>query len=140
MTESEDMLQEGFVRLFANLDKFRNTGPFEGWVHRIFVNSAIKYYRRTRKHNGAYEIDKASLSEAIEPDAIESLSENELLNLLSGLPRGYRLVFNLYAIEGYSHREIAELLEIEESTSRSQLLKARKLLQLKVHEIQKVIT
>lgn len=134
------MLQEGFIRLFRNLDKFRFAGPFEGWVHRIFVNSAIKYYRKTRRHHGSYELDTVSLRESAGPDAVDAMSEQEMLNMLSDLPTGYRMVFNLYVVEGYSHKEIADMLGVEESTSRSQLLKARKMLQSKIHTLQRVTT
>ena len=137
--EAQDMVQEGFIRLFGNLDKFRNTGPFEGWVRRIFVNSAIKYYHREKNHNSAAAMEVASAFENEEPGVLNALSEQELLGLLSELPKGYRAVFNLHAIEGYSHAEIASLLDIRESTSRSQLVKARKLLQTKVNEMQRVM-
>ncbi|MDX1477204.1 MAG: sigma-70 family RNA polymerase sigma factor [Saprospiraceae bacterium] len=137
-TEAQDMLQEGFVRLFGNLEKFEGKGSFEGWARRIFVNTAIKYYHRVRKHNGHDELGHAE-AQKIDPDALSSLHEQELLGLVQELPEGYRAVFNLYAIEGYSHKEIADLLEIQESTSRSQLVKARKLLQMKIHNLQIVL-
>lgn len=137
--EAQDMTQEGFIRLFGNLDKFRNTGSFEGWVRRIFVNTAIKYYHHERHHNGVAAMDVVTAFENDEPGILNALSERELLGLLSELPDGYRVVFNLYAIEGYSHAEIAELLHIQESTSRSQLVKARKMLQIKVNELQRVM-
>jgi len=140
MNEAEDMLQEGFIRMFGNLDKFRHEGHFEGWVRRIFVNSAIKYYRRTKIHNGASDLEIATGLQSADPDAVQVLSENELMQLLTELPTGYKVVFNLFAIEGYSHKEIAEMLGIEESTSRSQLVKARKMLQSKVNELQRVIS
>ncbi len=137
--EAHDMVQEGFIRLFGNLEKFRNTGPFEGWVRRIFVNTAIKYYHKERHHNTLAAMELATAFENEEPGIINALSEQELLGLLAELPDGYRVVFNLYAIEGYNHAEIAALLEIQESTSRSQLVKARKLLQTKVNDLQRVI-
>jgi len=137
--EAEDMVQEGFIRLFNNLDKFKNTGPFEGWVRRIFVNTAIKYYHRQRQHNGVVTMEVASSFENTDPEILDTLSASELLALLSDLPDGYRVVFNLYAIEGYSHAEIATLMGIQESTSRSQLVKARKMLQTKVIEQQRVL-
>jgi RNA polymerase sigma-70 factor (ECF subfamily) len=137
--EAQDMVQEGFIRLFKNLDKFRHTGSFEGWVRRIFVNTAIKYYHHERNHNGVAAMESVSAFENDEPGIVNSISERELMGLLADLPDGYRVVFNLYAIEGYSHAEIAELLKIQESTSRSQLVKARKMLQTKVNDLQRVM-
>ena len=139
-TEAEDMLQEGFIRMFGNLDQFRHDGHFEGWVRRIFVNSAIKYYRKSRKHNVADDLDSAVSLRHHAPDAVDTMSEQELMDLLDQLPQGYRMVFNLYAVEGFSHAEIGAMLQIEESTSRSQLLKARKMLQSKIYELQRVTT
>jgi RNA polymerase sigma-70 factor (ECF subfamily) len=138
MNEAHDMLQEGFIRTFGNLDIFRNEGLFEGWVRRIFVNSAIKYYRRTKVHNGATDLQTIVAYESSDADALDVLSEKEILNLLTELPSGYKMVFNLFAIEGFSHKEIAKMLGVEESTSRSQLVKARKMLQSKVNEFQRV--
>ena len=137
-SEAEDMVQEGFIRLYTHLDKFRNTGAFEGWVRRIFINSAIKFYHRNRNHSGLKDLDGVH-NASDDSDALQTLSEKELLGLLTELPDGYRVVFNLYAIEGFSHAEIAEMLHIQESTSRSQLVKARKLLQVKVRDLQRVI-
>ena len=137
--EAEDMVQEGFIRLFNNLDKFRNTGPFEGWVRCIFVNTAIKYYHHERQHNNVQTMEMATAFESNDAGILNALSTGELLGLLSELPDGYRVVFNLYAIEGYSHAEIAKVLDIQESTSRSQLVKARKMLQTKVIELQRVL-
>ncbi len=139
-TEAEDMLQEGFIRMFSNLGKFRNAGAFEGWVRRIFINSAIKFYHHSRHHNDTYELQYADVRETNDPSVVQMLSEQELLSVLSELPDGYRVVFNLYAIEGFSHGEISEILDIQESTSRSQLVKARKLLQTKIQYLQRVIS
>lgn len=137
--EAQDMAQEGFIRLFNNLEKFRNTGPFEGWVRRIFVNTAIKYYHRQKTHHSATPAETAFDLEHRDVPVLDMLSEQELLRMLDTLPEGYKVVFNLYAIEGFSHAEIAELLNIQESTSRSQLVKARKMLQTKVNELQRIL-
>lgn len=136
--EAEDMVQEGFVRLFTHLDKFRNTGPFEGWVRRIFVNAAIRYYHREQRHHDVGETDALASSSAADLDALQRMSEQEIIGLLTALPEGYRVVFNLYAIEGYSHAEIAGMLQIQESTSRSQLVKARKMLQARILNLQTI--
>lgn len=127
--EAQDMLQEGFIRLFGNLDSFKGTGSFEGWARRIFVHTAIKYYHRMRKHHENVAIDHA-YAHKVNSSALSELGEKELMGLVQSLPDGYRIVFNMYAIEGFSHREIAELLNIKESTSRSQLVKARKVLHI----------
>lgn len=135
--EAEDFLQEGFIRLFKYLDKYEHKGSFDGWVRRIFVNTAIKHYHTQVKHNQVREISIA-YEKSYEASAISMLSENELLQVIEQLPDGYRLVFNLYAIEGFSHKEIGVMLNIGESTSRSQLVKARKWLQSKILIKQKV--
>jgi len=135
--EAQDMLQEGFIRLFTNLDSFKGKGSFEGWARRIFVHTAIKYYHRVRKHNGNLTIDHAYAHE-ISATALGELGEEELLNLVRRLPDGYRVVFNMYAIEGFSHKEIADKLGIKESTSRSQLVKARNMLQTQVLDLEKI--
>lgn len=135
--EAEDILQESFIKVFKHLHKFQFEGSFEGWVRRIMVNTALKYI--SRKH---FTHEKIMLDympeESIDPDVFSKLSEDEILELVTQLPDGYRLVFNLYAIEGYSHREVGEMLNIEESTSRSQLVKARRMLQDKIKELQKI--
>jgi RNA polymerase sigma factor (sigma-70 family) len=123
--DAADMLQEGFVKVFTKLDQYGFQGSFEGWIRRIMVNTALRTYQRQRfdmEHNG-YEV----LPERpVDADVISSMSERELLNLVAELPEGYRVVFNLVAIEGYSHAEVGDMLGIQESTSRSQLTKARR--------------
>lgn len=135
--EAEDILQESFIKVFNNLSKFKFEGSFEGWIRRIVVNTALKNYNKKALRNEQYGQDHYP-DIPIEPSVYSDLHEEEILKLVQELPEGYRLVFNLYAIEGYSHKEIAELLEIQESTSRSQLVKARKLLQTKVLQLQKI--
>lgn len=131
--EAEDMLQDGFIKVFTNMHNFEHAGSFEGWIRRIVVNTAIKY---TQKKSFTHEDNSLDyVEDHIDPEALSMLTEAELIKLISELPEGYKVVFNLYAIEGYSHREISELLNIDESTSRSQLLKARRLLQTKVQKL-----
>jgi RNA polymerase sigma factor (sigma-70 family) len=123
--DAADILQEGFVKVFTKLGQFQFQGSFEGWVRRIMIHTALRSYQRQRfdMEQSGYE----HLPEApVEPDALALLSEAELLQLISQLPDGYRAVFNLVAVEGYSHAEAGELLQIQESTSRSQLTKARR--------------
>jgi RNA polymerase sigma factor (sigma-70 family) len=124
-SDAADMLQEGFVKVFTKLDQFQFQGSFEGWIRRIMVNTALRTYQRQRFDQESTGYERLPES-PVDPDALSALSEAELLTLISRLPEGYRLVFNLVAIEGYSHAEAAELLGIQESTSRSQLTKARR--------------
>lgn len=133
--EAEDMLQEGFIRVFKNLEKFRYEGSLEGWVRRIMVNTAINYYKSNLKHNQTQDFESFSYSNQLSVDAVDTLSHKQLIRLIQTLPQGYRLVFNLYVIEGYSHKQIAEELGISENTSKSQLSRARRVLQKKI-EIQ----
>jgi RNA polymerase sigma-70 factor (ECF subfamily) len=125
---AEDILQEGFIKVFHNLDRFRSEGSFEGWMKRIFINTAIEYYRKSTNHNGHAELDTVSFQQ-IPETALENLATQDLLKLIQRLSPGYRAVFNLYIIEGYSPKEIAKMLEISEGTSKSQLARARGLLQ-----------
>ena len=127
-----DVLQDGFVTLFDKLDTYSGQGSFEGWARRIFVNTALM---ALRKHDILKESDDIEEAYSIQDDAvnvIQSLNYADLMKLVSQLPTGYRAVFNMFVIEGYSHKEIAQALGIEEVTSRSQLLRARIMLQEKI--------
>ncbi len=135
--EAEDILQESFIRIFDKLSLYDFKGSFEGWLKRLCVNVALKTYqlKRFSHEQSGYE----SLPETPDDPAIYAkLGEEELLKMISALPDGYRIVFNMYAIEGYSHKEIADLLSIQEASSRSQLLKARKLLQKQIQQHQRI--
>lgn len=126
--EAQDMLQDGFIKVFDNLSSFKFNGSFEGWIRRIMVNTSLNYCRKAsfrQEHIGIEDYQ----DKVVDPKAISRLSEKELLALIQQLPDGYRVVFNLYVIEGYSHKEIGDLLNITESTSRSQLAKSRKWMQ-----------
>lgn len=141
-SDAADILQEGFVKVFTKLNQFQFQGSFEGWVRRIMVNTALRAYQRQRFEHESSGFEQLPES-PVDPDALAVLSEEELLRLISRLPDGYRVVFNLVAIEGYSHAEVAESLGIQESTSRSQLTKARRWLceQLEVlHRIRPEVT
>lgn len=128
---AEDMLQDGFVKVFRYLDKFKGTGSFEGWVRRIFVNTAIEHFRRNNPLHAVAEVQEKDTGE-IDNTAMHSLAVNDLLQLVAELSDGYRMVFNLYIIEGYNHREIADMLGISEGTSKSQLARARNILKEKI--------
>jgi RNA polymerase sigma factor (sigma-70 family) len=136
--EAEDILQEAFVRVFKYISHFNFEGSFEGWLKRIMINTSLKY---NQKHKFLIDYDTTavnSMEEYEDPEIIHELHAEELMSYIRQLPDGYRMVFNLYIIEGFSHKEIANLLQIEEVTSRSQLLKARKLLQEKINAHQKM--
>lgn len=135
--EAEDILQDGFIKIFKHLHTFDHAGSFEGWVRRIFINTALKIVTKKSYQNEQLGVEDY-MDSPVAPAVYSRLSEEDLLGIIDSLPQGYRVVFNLYAIEGYSHKEIAEMLEIGESTSRSQLLKARRLLQNKVTDLQKI--
>ena len=137
--DAEDILQDAFIKVFDKLQQFKFEGSFEGWIRRIVVNTALKKYslRRYEKEVSGYEISDRDES-GMEPSAYAHLTEKELLDLINNLPDGYRLVFNLYVIEGYQHDEIAEMLGIQSGTSRSQLVKARTMLQKQIIQLQKV--
>lgn len=125
--EAEDIFQEGFVKVFQNIQNYQE-GSFEGWMKRIFVNTAINNFRRNQKHYGHTE-HAEDIFQAEEPEAILSdISTKELMDIINQLPEGYRLVFNLNVIEGFTHKEIGEMLHIAEGTSKSQLAKAKSFL------------
>lgn len=125
---AEDILQEGFIKVFNNLDKYKGKGSFEGWVKRIFVNTSIEYYRKSIVGKRYVEIEKVYHFKSNEEDAASKMARNDLMGMVQKLPSGYRTVFNLYAIEGYTHKEISKLLTISEGTSKSQLARARAML------------
>jgi len=130
---AEDMLQEGFVRVFGKLDQYTFEGSFEGWIRRIMINTAINYYRKNLMNvNRELVFDDVFSKEGIREDAIDRLSAQELMEMVQELPEGYRIIFNLYAIEGYTHKEIGDLLGLSESTSKSQFMRARVSLQEKI--------
>jgi RNA polymerase sigma factor (sigma-70 family) len=130
--EADDILQEGFIKVFNFLKDYRYQGSLEGWIRRIVVNTAINYYRSRLHEWEEVNIEKAGSSPKLETAEVDNLSTDELLALIQQLPEGYRLVFNLYVIEGYNHQEIGKLLDISENTSKSQLSRARASLQQKI--------
>jgi len=137
--DAEDILQDAFIKVFDKIRQFKSEGSFEGWIRRIMVNTALKKYslRRYEKELTGYEIKDRDES-GLEPSAYSHLTQKELLEMIHQLPDGYRIIFNLYVIEGYQHEEIAAMLGIQPGTSRSQLVKARNLLQKQLLQLQKV--
>lgn len=128
--DAQDILQEGFIKIFKNLERFRGEGSFEGWVRRIFVNTAIEQIRKKKTDLSLTEKEESIEFKSV--SAIENINEKDLLRIIKNLSPGYRSVFNLYVVEGYSHKEIGELLGISEGTSKSQLARARMILQEKI--------
>lgn len=122
---ARDLLHDGFVTVFTKIGDFRGEGSFEGWVRRIFVTTALGYLRKNANLNDPRQVDDMYDLKEDGASVLEKMSAQDLLKLISQMPEGYRTVLNLYAIEGYSHREIAEILEISENTSRSQYARAK---------------
>ena len=135
--EAEDMLQDSFIRIFEAIHQYRFEGSFEGWLRKVVVNICLKTLQKRKIKFADISMLEAT-TDAAQQQAIGNLTEDELIKLISGLPDGYRIVFNLYVIEGYSHDEIAQMLNIEAATSRSQLSKARKMLQKQILLHQKI--
>ena len=136
MHHAEDLLLQGFLKVFTNLHKFKHEGSFEGWIRRIMVNTCISYLR---KKNLVDLSDEEYVFNDAATENLENTSVEDIQKLIDKLPEGYKVVFNLFAIEGYKHSEIAEKLCISESTSKSQLFKARKLLQTNYNKMNKTI-
>ncbi len=135
--EAEDMIQDAFIKVFQYIGQFKGEGSFEGWIRRIVVNTAIRQLEKKKMHFKEID-DHSSDAPQMDPHAYTHLGQEDLLKLISRLPDGYRLVFNLNVVEGYSHEEIAEMLNIQPGTSRSQLVKARKMLQHQILQLQKI--
>lgn len=132
--EAEDVLQDGFITLFNQLEHFEGRGSFEGWARRIFVTTALMHLRKKDPLKMSDDITEMNFAGGQDYSQIAAMSHKELMKLVTGLPDGFRIVFNMYVIEGYSHKEIADMLGISENTSRSQLSRARLWLQQKIKE------
>ncbi len=123
--DANDLLHDGFIRILQKMSEFRFEGSFEGWLKRVMVTMAINFYRKQKKSTSV-QLDLLAPLEDDAPDVLDSLSAEYLVSVISELPDGYKQVFNLFAIEGYKHKEIAEMLGITESTSKTQYFKAKK--------------
>ena len=135
---AEDVLQDGFVTLFTRLDTYKGEGSFEGWARKIFVTTALMNLRKKDALKMSDDLEAARSLKAETSSQIQNLGYKELMNMIMELPAGFRTVFNMYAIEGYSHKEIGEMLGISETTSRTQLSRARISLQNKIKERENV--
>jgi RNA polymerase sigma factor (sigma-70 family) len=126
--EAEDILQVAFVKIFEKVKEFKGEGSFEGWVRRIMVNTSIEFYRKNARMYPMVDLDHAP-EKAVDENQMSRMNMNDLMKAIQSLSPGYRMIFNMYAIEGYSHKEIAAELNISEGTSKSQLARARGILQ-----------
>lgn len=136
---AQDLLQEGFIKVFRNIEKFRGEGSFEGWVRRIFVNTAIEHYRKQVNMYAIHDTEVKAY-EYFDNNALENLKREDIVRSIQKLSDGYRTVFNLYVVEGYSHKEIGDMLGISEGTSKSQLARARYLLQKMITDSNQIAT
>jgi RNA polymerase sigma factor (sigma-70 family) len=127
--DAEDMLQEGFIKVFLQMHTFENRGAFEGWIRRIIVHTCINILKKNKKFNESVDIIYATGIQVREESVPAIIQAKQVVECIRLLPIGYRTVLNLYAVEGYSHREIADMLDIEESTSRSQYTRAKAMLE-----------
>lgn len=133
---AKDVLQETLIRIFRHIDKYEPTGSFEAWMRRIAIRRSLQWLEKSSFQHELQPLEMPD-QDGLEPEIYAQFGAAEILSLLKELPEGFRTVFNLHIVEGYSHQEIAELLDITESTSRSQLARARKLMQDKLIHLKK---
>ena len=131
---AEDILQDGFITLFSKIGSYKGDGSFEGWARKIFVNTALMYLRKKDALKMSEELENARNLSSDLSTQMQNIGYKELIKLITSLPAGFRTVFNMYVIEGYSHKEIADMLNITETTARTQLSRARLWLQSKIKE------
>jgi RNA polymerase sigma factor (sigma-70 family) len=127
--DAEDMLQEGFIKIFTQINSFQNKGAFEGWVRKIIVHTCINFLKKNKKFKESIDLDQATYLEVKEETMPSIMQARQVVECIRLLPLGYKTVLNLYALEGYSHKEIGTMLDIEESTSRSQYTRAKVMLE-----------
>ena len=132
---AEDVMITGFMKVFTNLKNFEHKGSFEGWIRRIMIYECIDFLRVKKNNFNHQDINDVTINENESVYEMEDFSIDDIQNMIDNLPYGYKMVFNLYAIEGYKHQEIAEMLKISEGTSKSQLSHARKLLQQQITDL-----
>ena len=138
---ARDILHEGFIKAFTKIESYSGAGSFDGWMRRIFVTTALEYLRSTKALGGTISLDYCDeAADTDSADVVQQLSGAEIIRCINELPSGFRTVFNLYAVEGYSHAEIAQMLNIQEASSRSQFARARQMLQIKILNLNKVKT
>jgi len=133
--QAEDVLQDGFIKVFTKLSKYSGEGSLEGWIRRIVVNTALDDIRRNVKFQNNLNVDDVDYKLELNSYIVEELAAEDLMKLVNDMPDGYRVVFNMFAIEGFSHKEIAVQLNISENTSKSQYSRARAYLKTKLEEL-----
>lgn len=133
--QAEDILQDGFVKVFSKLKDFKSEGSLEGWVRRVMVNTALDQIRKNGKMLGDISTDDVAYKLEDNDPIVETLMAEDLMKMIKAMPDGYKVVFNMFAIEGYSHAEIADTLGITESTSKSQYSRARAYLRERIEKI-----
>lgn len=129
---AQDLMHDGFIKVFTNIGQFKNTGSFDGWMRKVMVNCSLNYYRQSQFVVDSYEETISMVDDTLQPDQLQQLGAKEIIEMIGRLPSLQRIVFNLFVIEGYSHAEIADKLQIKETTIRSNYLRAR-------HTLQKMI-
>jgi RNA polymerase sigma factor (sigma-70 family) len=134
--DAQDTLQDGFVKVFSKLSDFKNEGVLEGWIRRIIVNTCLDAIRKNQKTKFDVSLTDVEYQLEYNDNGLQSLELEELMNLVQSMPNGYRVVFNMFAIEGYSHKEIGEKLGINENTSKSQYLRARSFLRERIEKLE----
>ena len=130
--EAEDILQEGFIKVFLNLKNYRHEGSLEGWIRRTMINTAINQYKKNIRSMKELDIQGMEIQDGKVEDVLDQMSAQEIIGYVQDLPPGYRIVFNLNVIEGYTHKKIGEILNISENTSKSQLFRAKNALKRKI--------
>lgn len=130
--DAQDLLQEGFIKVYRNLHRFKAEGSFEGWMRRVFVNTSIEHYRKKSLDLSSVTEKEEGTIEDTDISALDQLAVKDIMMLIRELAPGYQTIFNLYVVEGYSHKEIGDMLGISEGTSKSQLARAKSILQKKV--------
>lgn len=133
--QAEDVLQDGFVKVFIKLDKYKGEGSLEGWIRRVMVNTSLDQIRKNIKFQDNMVLEDVEYKIENNSHILEGLAAEDLLKLINDMPAGYKVVFNMFAIEGYSHKEIAEKLGLSENTSKSQYSRARAYLKSKLEEL-----
>jgi RNA polymerase sigma-70 factor (ECF subfamily) len=134
-SDAEDVLQDAFIKVFNKISEFKNEGSLEGWIRRIMVNTSLDQIRKNSKFSNDTDLEAVSYKLENNDFTFENLVSEDLLKLINSMPNGYRIVFNMFAIEGYSHQEIASTLGVTENTSKSQYLRARSFLKNELEKI-----
>jgi RNA polymerase sigma factor (sigma-70 family) len=136
--DADDILQESFIKIFFNLKNYKGAGSFEGWIRRTITTTAINHYKKFLRESRQLDVEEIVETEIMEESIDDELGVEDLIGLLREIPDIQRLVFNLFVMEGYSHREIGQMLDIPENTSKSHMARAKRNLQYKIMELQKI--